>query len=335
MGEVGVGDRGGLKQSMLETYLWDAVSSPCGQVKILPRCEVRIVTHARTAAEGAPWMFAEDQGDGGNASAVDEGADGRRRQRPCVTGVRAVVTLPAANDTTTTAVLDVRCPIVVVSCGSINSPALLLRSAQGDTTAAAVGGLADDSAGAGPLAGLNRSGMVGRNLRLHPVTGVMGLMPDAVDMWGGAPMTTVSEAVAAGRRGDHYGAKLEVPSVLPGYIAGLLPWESAAQYKELCLEMRRAFAFIVLARDNGDTGRITLDGKTGRPRLWYPLETCDRESLMDGMVTATRIAAAAGATHLGSSFSDMGLRELPPGHRRADACGRRGTGRGSRARRGQ
>ena len=137
MGEVGVGDRGGLKQSMLETYLWDAVSSPRGQVKILPRCEVRVVTHARTAAEGAPWMFAaaEARGDdaggggGGHAAAVDAGADGRRRQRPCATGVRAVVTLPAADGTgtTTTAVLDVRCPVVVVSCGSINSPALLLR----------------------------------------------------------------------------------------------------------------------------------------------------------------------------------------------------------------
>ena len=47
------------------------------------------------------------------------------------------------------------------------------------------------------------------------------------------------------------GAKIEVPSVLPGFISGLLPWLNHVQYKELLLDMRQAFAFIVLGRDKG------------------------------------------------------------------------------------
>ena len=102
-----------------------------------------------------------------------------------------------------------------------------------------------------------------------------------------------------------------MPSVLPGFIAGLLPWLDHIQYKELILDMRRAFAFIVLGRDKGNTGEIYLDKKDGRPRINYPLENHDRNSLIDGLVVAARIAAASGAVQIGSSFASMGLRDLP------------------------
>jgi hypothetical protein len=75
--------------------------------------------------------------------------------------------------------------------------------------------------------------------------------------------------------------------------------------------MRRAFAFIVLGRDKGTTGSITIDRVDGNPRIHYPLENHDRNSLMDGLIAAARIACACGATQIGSSFSSMGLRNLP------------------------
>jgi long-chain-alcohol oxidase len=49
--------------------------------------------------------------------------------------------------------LMVHAPIVVSSCGSIHTPALLLRS------------------------GITVGGNVGGNLRLHPATGVVGVFP--------------------------------------------------------------------------------------------------------------------------------------------------------------
>ena len=268
MGEVGVGDRHGYKQSTLETYLWDAART--GRVKFLGGCEARHVLH-QDSSRHAPG-----------------GRNGRR-------AVKGLVCNIASERSGSSRRVTVHCPVVVVSCGAVNSPALLLRSEQRT----------------GGIKGLNASGMVGRNLRLHPVVGVVGMMPDAVDIWKGAPMTTVSEVVAHGRNGDHYGAKLEVPAILPGYCAGLLPWRDAAQFKDLMLDVRRLFAFIVLCRDKGDTGNVWLDSKTGHARINYPLEKHDRESMMDGLVKSVRIAAAAGATKIGSSFFGMGMQELP------------------------
>ena len=272
MGEVGVGDRHGYKQSTLETYLWDAART--GRVKFLGGCEARHVLHQDSSRGGA----------GGSKRAV----------RGVVCNVQ-VGSGDGRTATPTTKRLIVYCPVVIVSCGSINSPALLMRSEQRS----------------GGIKSLNESGMVGKNLRLHPVVGLVGTMPDAVDIWKGAPMTTVSEVVAHGRKGDHYGAKLEVPAILPGYCAGLLPWENAAQFKDLVLDVRRMFAFIVLCRDKGDTGSVWLDKTTGHARVNYPLETHDRESMLDGLVKCVRIAAAAGATKVGSSIFGMGVRELP------------------------
>ena len=68
----------------------------------------------------------------------------------------------------------------------------------------------------------------------------------------------------------------------------------------------------MLGRDKGETGQVTLDGNDLRPRIHYPLENHDRNSLIDGLCVAARIAAGAGATSIGSSFASMGLVELPP-----------------------
>ena len=62
----------------------------------------------------------------------------------------------------------------------------------------------------------------------------------------------------------------------------------------------------------GDTGSVTIDATSGDANMSYPLEAHDRESLIEGLCTAIRVAAAAGATSLGSSFHGMGLRDLPP-----------------------
>ena len=265
MGEVGVGDRHGLKKSMIETYLKDAFKT--GNVDLLDQCEVREIVHEKNKSKSekqqVQGVFCHKLGEDGKPSL---------QSSPLI----------------------IQASVVVVSGGSVNSPALLLRTELRNS-----------------LCNLNESGMLGRNLRLHPVVGIMAVAPHVVDIWNGAPMTTVSEEVASGRDGSHYGAKIEVPSVLPGFIAGLLPWLDHIQYKELILDMRRAFAFIVLGRDKGNTGEIYLDKKDGRPRINYPLENHDRNSLIDGLVVAARIAAASGAVQIGSSFASMGLRDLP------------------------
>ena len=94
-------------------------------------------------------------------------------------------------------------------------------------------------------------------------------------------MTTVSNACASGRKGDHYGAKLECPAILPGFVSAIVPWEGRREYKELLLDMRRMFAIIVLCRDKG-SGEVRLDAE-GEPVLNYPLHPEDAQSIVDGM----------------------------------------------------
>lgn len=95
---------------------------------------------------------------------------------------------------------------VVVSGGSINSPAILLRS-----------GLKNPN--------------IGKNLHLHPVSFVSGYFKEKINPWDGAIMTAVSN-VCENREGSHFGAKLEVCSAFPGGQASLNQrWESSADHK--------------------------------------------------------------------------------------------------------
>jgi len=155
-GEVGVGDRHGLKKSMIETYLKDAFQT--GNVSLLDKCRVNHVLHTS-----------------------------KNEQQRIVKGVSCQMVSDESS-------FDLLASVVVISGGSINSPAILMRTENISSEC-----------------NFNESGMLGQNLRLHPVVGIMGVVPYVVDIWNGAPMTTVSEEVAhSSLDGSHYGAKIEV-----------------------------------------------------------------------------------------------------------------------------
>ena len=86
---------------------------------------------------------------------------------------------------------------VVVACGSIESPALLLRSGIG-----------------GPA--------VGKHLRLHPAYVVVGIYDEPVEGWRGQIQSLVSDAYAD-LEGD-FGFLIEATSVQPGFFSPALPW---------------------------------------------------------------------------------------------------------------
>jgi len=229
-GNISIGDRHGIKNSMPETFLQDAARLGC---RFADRCRVERVLHSAGRASGVVGTIV--------------GKDGTSHS----------ITVRARR-------------AVVVSCGSIHTPALLLRS-----------GLP------------NRNGLIGKNLRLHPVVAVVGLMPEPVEAWRGAPMTTVSDEAAAGTDGSTYGIKLEVPSMHPGLAAALMPWFGAAQFRAIMLKVARAFPTIALCRDRG-SGEVRIDG-SGSPQLYYPVAQHDREQLARGAEMLARIAAGAGA----------------------------------------
>ncbi len=130
-----------------------------------------------------------------------------------------------------TARVIVRAPQVVVACGSIESPALLLRSGIG-----------------GPA--------VGDYLRLHPTSVIFGTYAEPQDPWWGPPQAGLSHEFADLDEG--YGFLLECPQHTTGLTAAATPWRSGFEHKEAMSKFARGAGFINLTRDRGH-GRVTID----------------------------------------------------------------------------
>ncbi|HEX6798997.1 MAG TPA: GMC family oxidoreductase N-terminal domain-containing protein [Ktedonobacterales bacterium] len=160
----------------------------------------------------------------------------------------------------------VRAPVVVVAAGAIESPALLLRS-----------GLTNPN--------------IGKHLRLHPVTAVMGLYDEPIETWHGSLQTVLSDQFA--RLSGGYGFRIEVMPTHPGLYGLATPWSGALRHKQDMARVRHAASFIVLVRDTGE-GHISLD-KQGDPIPHYWPNATDRRHLVEGAQECARIAFAGGA----------------------------------------
>ena len=96
--------------------------------------------------------------------------------------------------------------IVVAACGSIHTPALLLRT------------------------GLKNAN-IGKHLRLHPVSGLTAEFAAPMQAYLGPMMTTLVDQFA-NMDGDGYGIRLEMAPVHPGLAASSLPWASTRDFKQ-------------------------------------------------------------------------------------------------------
>jgi choline dehydrogenase-like flavoprotein len=177
--------------------------------------------------------------------------------------------------------IQIKSKKVVASCGSMQTPALLMRS---------------------KFKSLNSH--VGKNLRLHPVVTVSGVFPDReVTPFEGSILTTVSNVVA-NLDGTHYGAKIEVPAGLPVSFATTLKWNSAADHKKKMLMYPHTATFIVLTRDKDSTGSIWVDGD-GNCRYNWKLGKFDGKSCLAGVEKSVMMLLAAGAAEIIINHPDL------------------------------
>ncbi|MGH2925834.1 MAG: aldehyde dehydrogenase family protein [Solirubrobacterales bacterium] len=230
-GYMGFGDQSGSKLSTQKTYLVDATDHGAD---LVPNCRAEriLVKGGRAVGIEARWIDPEQ--------AQTNGA-----------GSRVVV----------------RAPAIVVACGSICSPALLLRSGIG-----------------GPA--------VGEHLRLHPTGAMTGVYPDDQGWWWGPPQSAISHQFADLE--DGYGFLVESAQATTGLFAGASPWLSGRDHKERMLAWRRCAPFINLTRDRGE-GRVTVDG-AGNPVTEYRLtDELDIRNFRRGLAELIRIHEAAGA----------------------------------------
>jgi choline dehydrogenase-like flavoprotein len=163
--------------------------------------------------------------------------------------------------------LTVRAPRVVVACGALESPALLLRSGIG-----------------GPA--------VGRNLRLHPCTAVFGQYDEDMRAWWGAPHAGLVDEFANVEEG--YGFLIEATQYATGTAAAATPFITGEDHKQKLADSRFGATFIGLVRDHG-SGRIMLD-EAGQAVPWYSLgDPLDVRNTHRALEAQVRLHVAAGA----------------------------------------
>ena len=182
--------------------------------------------------------------------------------------------------------LEVKSRAVVVACGGIETPALLLRSGVNDRN-------------------------VGAYLRLDPTVAVGGIFDRPIEPWKGPPQT-VAVWKFIDLDGTYHGFWVEAAPAHPGLFALSIPWASGRQHKDFMLRYyNRSSASIVLLRERS-SGRVSID-KDGFARVSYDLQQADRETLVRGMEETARILAAAGAkgvwtTHNSQVFAGDGAK---------------------------
>jgi choline dehydrogenase-like flavoprotein len=215
--------------------------------------------------------FLQDAADAGARFVVGARADRILVREGRAVSVQATVT----HEDGSTSTLTVDAPTVVVAGGAIESPALLLRSGIG-----------------GPA--------VGRHLRLHPASVVMGLYEQPIEGWVGQIQSALSDEFAR-CEGDH-GFLIEAAGVAPASLAMGLPWMDGRQHKEmLARAFRFAAPFISVARDHGE-GQVVIDEHGRALTRWSFTDDVDARMFRRAMVELAKLHRAAGAREVITTF---------------------------------
>ncbi|KAI0526511.1 long chain fatty alcohol oxidase [Xylaria bambusicola] len=167
--------------------------------------------------------------------------------------------------------IKVKAKKVIVSCGSLQSPLLLMRS------------------------GLKNK-QIGRNLYLHPTTSVRATFDKDVKGWEGGIITSVCTTFE-NLDGKGHGAKIETNVMLPYVLLYNHPYENGLQWKLDALRARQMNNFISIVRDR-DTGYVYPDPDDGRPRIAYTTSAFDRGNLLTGVVGIVKLCYVQGATQI-------------------------------------
>lgn len=159
--------------------------------------------------------------------------------------------------------LIVRAACVVLACGSIQTPALLLRQ---------------------KLA--NSSGQVGRNLTIHPASYAWARFEESIKGWRGIPQGLgVDEFVGEGIRFEGGYPTFDLAAATIGQTGHA--WTEMVED----LEHLACFGFMIAETSRG---RVMLD-PAGAPRMTYWLNKADRRTIVRGHALLARMFLAAGA----------------------------------------
>ena len=174
------------------------------------------------------------------------------------------------HDTGETRRVTVDAPQVVVACGALETPALLLRSGIG-----------------GPA--------VGKNLYLHPSAGIFGVYPEPQDAWWGPPQAAIMDEFRD--LGDGYGFLVEGSQFYTGVFAFQLARRDGAEAKQAMSRLGRMSDFLFVLRDHAG-GEVALDEHGEAVHTYALTDPRDVAGYRLGLRTMARLHAAAGAEEM-------------------------------------
>jgi choline dehydrogenase-like flavoprotein len=158
--------------------------------------------------------------------------------------------------------LTVRCDVIVLAAGTIHSPLFLQRQRLGDP-----------------------SGQIGRNLSLHPATGVRALFDERIDMWQGVPQSYFIDEFA------DEGIMLEGAAGTPDWVATALPY-IGERHRVLMESYPYLSQFGVMV---SDSSRGWVREIAGRLHIRYDLNRKDTLTFKRAIEVLCEIYWAAGA----------------------------------------
>jgi len=158
--------------------------------------------------------------------------------------------------------LRVHAQHVILAAGAIHTPVLLARNRLG-----------------------RASGMLGRNLSIHPATAARARFDEEIVQWDGVPQSYFVDELADD------GIMLEGIAGPPDYLAMAIP-RSGPEHRALMLDARRLAQFGVMVCD---TARGRVHDLLGRPVVRYDLHRDDAARFARGLELLARIWFAAGA----------------------------------------
>jgi choline dehydrogenase-like flavoprotein len=159
--------------------------------------------------------------------------------------------------------LTVKAKVVVLACGTLNTPALLERSGLCAT-----------------------SGQLGRNLSIHPASGALGVFDEEVHAARTVPQ---GYAIDEFKNEGLYFEGAQVPlDLTAASVSG-----SGPAFVSLMEQFNHSFNFGFMVKDTS-RGRV-FGGANGEPSLRYSVNEHDRALLQRGFAILARVFFAAGA----------------------------------------
>ncbi|KAK6202997.1 long chain fatty acid oxidase [Scheffersomyces amazonensis] len=161
---------------------------------------------------------------------------------------------------------------IVVSAGALNTPLVLKQSGF-------------------------RNRNIGKNLKLHPVTGVIGDFDEKVNSFAHPIMTSVCTEVDD-LDGEAHGAKIETLLNTPFLQATFTPWISSDEMRKDLLRYNHRVLILLITRDKS-SGSVSVDPR--RPEaieIDYEINKYDRNALQKSFLTASDLLYIEGAKEI-------------------------------------